>query len=458
MFKKLLTLIFLVGLTFTVQAQQTKEDIQKKQQELQKELADLNRSLNEIKKNKKQSIGQLELIKRKINARNELIRNISRDLRLIDDNIYLTTLEINRLKKELDTLKQTYAKSLVFAYKNRSNYDYLNFLFSATNFNDAIKRMAYLKSYRQYRETQVNNINKTQTILEQKAGILSSSKLEKNTNIQEQNKQLTVLQDDRKEQDMVVQQLKGQESDLAKEIRNKENTRKKLQQSLAAIIRRELEEARKKEKDRLARLAAEEKRRKQLEDQKRKEQGGNIAKTNPPDKEIVKNPTITEPATNVGTSKKPDRTYSPFESTTEGLSLSLNFEANRGKLPWPVSAGYISIHFGSYEIPGTKLKGVSDGIEISLPVGASVKAVADGEVSSVFDLGGGEQAVIIRHGKYFTTYSHLASVSVNVDQKVSVGTVLGRAAAGENGEGQVLFMVTNDKSVNLNPESWLRKK
>src|SRR6185503_4790342 len=126
-------------------AQQTKEEIQQKQQQLQKEITELNRTLNQIKSSKKQSLSQLALVQRKIAARNELINSINKDLHRLDNTIYLNQLEINRMKRELDTLKQNYAKSLVFAYRNRSNYDYLNFIFSATTFNDAIKRVAYLK-------------------------------------------------------------------------------------------------------------------------------------------------------------------------------------------------------------------------------------------------------------------------------------------------------------------------
>lgn len=111
---------------------------------------------------------------------------------------------------------------------------------------------------------------------------------------------------------------------------------------------------------------------------------------------------------------------------------------------------------GAYEIPGTKLKGYSDGIDISLPVGASVKAVADGEVSTIFDLG--SQTVVVRHGKYFTTYSNLSSVNVSKGQQVRAGTVLGRAATGTEGDGTLTFMVTNDKGTNLNPEAWLKRK
>src|SRR3954453_23691130 len=221
MIKKLVIILLAFPLFLTSKSQETKEEIQRKQQQLLQEIADLNSTLGQIKKNKKQSLGQLALVQRKIQARQELITNINKDLRRINDNIYFNQLQIYRFKKELDTLKDQYAKSLVFAYKNRSNYDYLNFLFSATSFNDAIKRVAYLKSYRQYRETQVNSILKTQQLLQDQIGLLNSNKLQKNNSLKEQGKQLNVLEDDKKEQDQVVKQLKGQEKDIAAQIKEK---------------------------------------------------------------------------------------------------------------------------------------------------------------------------------------------------------------------------------------------
>ena len=96
--------------------------------------------MRKASKSKKQTIGQLELYKQKIRAREELIQTINKDIHSLNDNIYLSSIEISKLRRELDTLKQEYAQSLVFAYKNRSNYDYLNFIFSAATFNDAIRR------------------------------------------------------------------------------------------------------------------------------------------------------------------------------------------------------------------------------------------------------------------------------------------------------------------------------
>jgi septal ring factor EnvC (AmiA/AmiB activator) len=446
MFKKIFLLVFFSCTLSVVFAQQSKEDLQRKTQDLKREIDGLNQSLKSIQKNKKGALAAYNLIRNKIQAREQLVQNISREVRVLDNNIYLSSLEINKLRKELDTLKQEYAKSLVFAYKNRSNYDYLNFIFSASTFNDAVKRITYLKSYRQYREQQVDNINKTQEIIEQKIASLNSNKVQKSQSLQEQTRQITDLEKDRKEQDQEVSKLKGQESELATQIKKREKERQQMQNAIATAIKREQAEARKKAIA-LAKQKAEE------EQRRRQKEAANTPKNNTPPRTDAEQPStvaVTKPAPR-------ERIYSPLESTEEGKAASINFESGRGRLPWPVDAGAVSIHFGRYNVPGTGLSGQSDGIIISLPVGAAVKAIADGEVSSVFDLGG-EQAVLVKHGKYFTTYSHLGSASVARFQKVQAGTVLGKAAANDEGEGELLFMVTNEKGQPLNPETWLRRR
>ncbi|HYJ63327.1 MAG TPA: peptidoglycan DD-metalloendopeptidase family protein [Parafilimonas sp.] len=445
MLKKLLFVFFCL-ITVVTYAQDTKEEIKAKQQQLQKEIDDLNNTLSQIKSSRKQSLGQLALVQRKIAARTQLINTINKDMRRLDDNIYLDQLQINHLRLQLDTLKQNYAKSLVFAYKNRSNYDYLNFIFSATTFNDAIKRVAYLRSYRQYRETQVSTIQKTQSLITGKIDVLNSNKVEKRTALSDQSKQLNVLQDDKKEQSQVIAQLKGKESEIAKQIKASQRSQQKLKSALQVIINREIAEAKKR--------AEAEAKAKALEAQKNAA-ANNTASNNAAKNDVASN-TPNNTSNSVTAAPKTNRSYSPFESTAEGLTESLNFEGNRGRLPWPVSSGYVSIHYGAYEIPGTKLKGNSDGITISLPVGATVKSVADGEVSAVFDLDG-HTAIVVRHGKYFTSYSNLSSVQVNKGTDVHAGTVLGKADSGQSGDGEVGFTVSNGSGF-LNPEGWLRSR
>lgn len=466
MIRRIIFLLLLFSVTSVVSAQ-SKEELQRKQQSLLKEIGNLNQTLKQIRNSKSKSLANYNLVKRKISAREELIRNISKDIRIIDKNIATSQQEINHLRKQLDTLKEEYAKNLQFAYKNRNTYNYLSFIFSASTFNDAIKRITYLKSYREYREQQVANINNTQQLISNKIASLNNSKNEKSMALQDQGKQLKVLQEDRKEQNEVVTKLKSQEQDLAAQIKKRERDRQEAQKAITAVIRREQAEARKRaqalakqkaaEKAAAEKAAAEEKKRRDAEIARQKAanntpkttENNTPAENTKPKEDVAIAPAPTKPK------KEPE--YSPLESTDESKALSINFETSKGRLPWPVDAGQVTVPFGTYKIPGTKLVGKNDGIIISLPVGSPVKVVADGEVTSIYDLGG-EQAVIVLHGKYLTTYSHLSSTNVNKGQQVRPGTVVGRAAANDDGEGEVLFMVNNERGSPLNPTSWLRPR
>lgn len=445
--KRLFSVFILVIMTgFCAVAQNTREELQKKEQELQKEIADLNRMINETQNNKKISLKQLAIIKSKINKREELVNSINRQVKQMDETIFTNERDIYRLRKELDTLKIKYAKSIVFAYKNRSSYEYLNFLFSASSFNDAIKRVTYLKSYRQNRETQANAIIKSDQLLQEKISVLSSNKKERLGVLQTQSQQLKVLEADKKEQDQVVAQLKGKEKELARQVSDKEKQRQRVQQAFNAIIRREIEEAKKRE---LARQKA-------LEDQKRAA-AADLAKNNTTTKPTKPAASLSnEPVTGVAAPAR-DRAYTPLESTPEGREMSINFENNKGRLPWPVSTGVVTAHYGIEKIAGTKLSRRTDGIEISLPIGSAVRSVADGKVIYAGEVDG-QQVLVVQHGKYFCGYQNLSSVSVSRDQEVKAGSVLGKSGISIDGEGILLFSIMNDKSVQQDPENWLKPK
>lgn len=447
--QKLLLLVGLLFFTFCASAQvQSREELQKKEAELRKEINDLSNSLVQIQKNKKASVSQVAAVQRKIAAREELIGTMNRQVRLLDETIYQNELEIYRLKKELDTLKAKYAQSIVFAYKNRSNYQFLNFLFSASNFNDAIKRVTYLKSYRKLRETQVSTIQKTQEVLQLKIGTLSTSKKEQSLVLQTQQTQLKDLEEDKKQKNIVVNELKGKEKEVSALLRKKDKQRQDMRIAINAIIKREIAEAARKEKEEKIRLAA-------IEKNKATKPAEITAKATP--KTTTSSSTTSSSSgsiTPMTTGATSTREYSPLESTPEGVEISINFE--KRNLPWPVNIGTVIIGFGTYNA-GERLIGQSDGIEIALPEGTSVKSVADGKIAYAGDVGG-EQVVIVKHGKYLTAYSHLSSISVSAGQAVKAGTQLGKSGVSLDGDGVLLFMVSNEKGTYLNPKSWLRAR
>ena len=360
---------------------------------------------------------------------------------MIDDDIYRSNLEIYRLQKQFDTLKAEYARSVVYSYKNRSSYDYLNFIFSAGSFNDALKRIGYLKSYRTYREKQVNTILETQQLIAKRKEQQLGRKDQKNSALGNQTKQMDVLAEQRKEKDVVVSKLKSQEKDLEKQLATRRKRDNELKNSLIAIVRREMENAKKKAAEEAKANAA---------------ANANTSNNNSSNS----NTTSTNPSTSVGTTTTIKTTASGnyLDLNERDVKLNSEFANNRGKLPWPVDNGYVCIHFGSYTIEGTSLKGYNHGITICSPqAGVPVKSIFNGEVVGVFN-SGGEMNVTIRHGKYFTTYSNLSSVNVQKGENVSTGQPIGKLGADdEGGSGGKLDFLLMIETKEVNPELWLTR-
>ncbi len=446
MIKKIWILLLIVASSLGTFAQNTSSsaDLKKQQAAIQKEIDELKKQLAETNKYKRKSLAELNLVQKKLRLRESQIKVINDQINLIQSDINQSWRDIVKLRAELDTLKIQYQKSVVYAYKNRSNYDFVNFIFSAGSFNDALKRMAYLKSYRAYREQQAINIANTQSQLEQKINNLNLSKKEKSSALEEQNKQFKVLAEERAEKNAVVSKIKSQERELTKEMTDKRKQDNKLKAAINAAIRREIDAEKK-------RLAAIEKERKEKEEAARKaavaaakKEESSTAATKPSAKPVEEKPAA------------PAKRLDVFDTREEVKLASDNFEKNKGSLPWPVNAGRVAMKFGRNQYEGLKVDYDNEGITIEAEANSSIKAVFDGEVSAIFTIGS-IQAVIIKHGKYFTTYSNLSKVTVSKGEKVKTGQLIGRLEEKDAGRGELEFLITNDDRINLNPELWLRK-
>jgi murein hydrolase activator len=440
----LLTVLLFLGTTGLLVAQSgDKAELERERKEIQDELKEIQEMYNKVKGQTRQSLGQLNMLARKINLQERYISSINKELRMIDDDIYKSNLEIYRLQKQLDTLKSEYARTIVYSYKNRSSFDYINFIFSANSFNDALRRVAYLKSYRAYREKQVATINETQLLIAKRQEQQLGRKQQKNDALKTQTSQRNELSEQKKEKDQVVTKLKSEGNDLKKQIAVKKKRDRDLQNAIAAIIRREIESAKRKEAER---LAAEKKERDRIAAERKRAEAA-TATENP-------TATVTAPAKPEVVEKKPE---SYLELNARDIKLGADFAKNKGLLPWPVDKSFVKIPFGRYKVEGfDNIVDDNPGITIGAPAGSPVKSVFDGEVMAIHNYGEAA-AVVIRHGKYITTYSNLASVTVVKGSIVRTGFVIGRAGDADDGSGgQVNFMVMIENK-NVNPAAWLRR-
>ncbi|MBC9910485.1 murein hydrolase activator EnvC family protein [Chitinophaga varians] len=483
--KKIIPLVLIIWLLpamlvaqNTGQQQPTREELERRKKELQKEIEEANAQLKDTKRSTKESLGQLRALRDKITLRTRLINNINEEINFINGDINTAYRDVKTLQKDLDTLKAQYAQLIVYAYKNRSSYDMLNFVFSAQSFNDAVKRFQYLKQYREYRRRQADNIVTTQDQLNRKIQSLENQRVKRADALKTEQEQRSTLEQDKKEKDEVLTKLKGREKELVADINQRNKDAQKVQAAIRAVIRREIEEARRKamEEEAARRKAAEEKRRREEEARKAalaaaekakadaaaaaaNNANNNPAANNPPAKPT---PTPTpEPAKPTPEPPKPApvRSENVLEATPEALALSESFEANRGKLPWPVDAGNIIEHFGIHQHAVMEHITVpSDGIVIATTKGGAVKSIFDGEVKSVVVMPGSGYVIIIRHGQYFTTYVRLQTTRVKKGDMVKTGQVIGTASVNDlENTGEVELQIWKGVT-KQNPEQWIRRR
>lgn len=421
-------------------ASKEQQDLEHQRQQLKKELEQAQELLNTNKKSTKENLSTLAHINHKLDIQENVIENISKEINLMDNTIYKSQRDVTKLQFLLDTLKQEYEKSMLYSYKNRSNSDFLNFIFSAPGFNDAIKRITYLKSYRNYREMQGENILRTQALLKSRIDELSGNKKKKNTVLQIQSKEVDALEEQQNEKAAIVAKLKAQGKELSNQIAAKKKQMLKVNNAFALAIKRANDEARKL----AAAKATEERKSNEAELKAAKNNSTSVAATNT--KTSVKNKKVT------AATAKPENL---FLATDADVNLNAGFKRNQGNLPWPVSSGYILLHFGLNKL-GNNVEVNSQGISIGSDIGTAVKAIFEGEVQMVNnydDL----QMVVIKHGGYFTGYSNINGVNLSKGQKVNVGQIIGKVAANLDGVGAIDLIISNDKS-ELNPEAWLKRR
>lgn len=455
----LITLLILAQNTFAQQP--TRAELEKRRQDIIQSINETEELLEATKKNKNATIGQLRALQNKLSERQKLIKTINDEIGAINSNIQTSTHEVNTLKNNLEVLKARYAQSVRYAYKTRSSYDMLAFLFSSNDFNEALRRIRYLKKYREYRKEQADKIRITQGEIVKKINVLNSERSQKDALLSTEVQQRSVLQKESDETNKVVKDLKSRESQLLKQIEKNKRTARQLDKAVADIIRREIEIARKK---------AEEEERKRQEEEKRK---AALAASNAPGTGKISvttnngnmppprpNNTSSSPAvasnTPTATTPKP-RPAANYDLTPEAAALSSSLENNRGRLPWPVEKGFISETFGRHPHPDApKVMVEQSGVDIQTSAGAVARAVFDGVVANVFSIDGSTWNVLISHGNYFTVYAKLAGANVKKGQSVKTKQPIGTVATGDDGTSTINFQIWKGGN-KMDPSGWIAR-
>ena len=384
--------------------------------------------LDKVKKGTESSLNELKLIENQVKNRELLVRNFDNQIRSAELTISSKGDQIKELQKKLVRLKEQYRKLLIYSYKKRNKYGKLMFIFSSESYFEAVKRNNYLQKVSDMQQKQAAIIRQHQSLILSEIDKISKEKEHKLQVLDEKKREREEIEKDKDKLVQVYQKFKKEEDKLMAQLREDEKKKENLRKQIDAAIKKEIAEA--------------EARRKKAEEEARKKSA--------------------TAATTTGTATTTEKKEVAFTETKESAELSKNFEGNKGKLPWPVEKGTITEGFGKNAHPTLpNVTTNNNGIDISAPKSAQVRAVFEGEVTSVLNIPGAGKVVIIKHGNYRTVYSNLQDTYVQTGSKVNTKQAIGSLLVKEGSAVSVshfeIHQVVGSAVQCLNPTLWITK-
>jgi len=368
--------------------------------------------LSKTKRTAQNILLRLNALNKQISARESYIREINKQLVIINAEVEENQTEYTELARRLSVKKSNYAKSLRLMAVHNQTEDKLMFILSARDLNQLTRRMRYLDEYAKYQKIQGKQISHKQDELTDKRIALEMSYKEKDAVKGKQLQESAQLQREQGVKKDLMTELKGKEKQLKADISTQKRQADQFSRQIQNIIAEEMRKANEKA----------------------------AADKSKPRAAVVKG---------------------GYAMTAEEKQLSGDFGSHQGSLGYPVSLpGTIVVHFGEEKYQDLKyVQSSSKGIDIQTRDGANALCVFNGVVSKIFPLPGFNISVIVRHGNYLTIYANMSNVYVKSGQKVHTGEALGKVFTdSENGNQTILHFQIWKEMQRLNPESWLKRR
>src|SRR3989344_900381 len=425
----LLLLVFLVC-SFMAAGQKKSDQLQAEQSKLEKKLSTTKNLLEKVKSGTQNSMNELKLIDNQVKCREELVQNFDNQIRGADLTISSKDSEVKALESKLERLKAQYKKLLIYAYKHRNRYGKMMYIFSASNYFEAVKRNSYLKRISEIQEKQFRIIKQNQGAIKTEITTIRSEKTKKERLLSEKIVEKEKILKDKEQKQKALDNLRKDEKKLMAELKKAKKQKDELKRRIKQAIEKELADAEAKAKKEAKKAEAAGSKKTETNS------GGSSSGATTAKKEVA----LTE--------------------TKESIAMGKNFESNRGKLPWPVAKGTVTEGYGKNPHPTmANVYTNNNGIDIGAPKNAQVRAVFEGEVTSVLNIPGAGKVVIIKHGNYRTVYSNLQDTYVSVGSKVTTKQTIGSLLP--DGEGSLstshfeIHQVVDGALVRMNPTLWL---
>ena len=440
----------------------TSADAKKRHAAAQKEIQLTEEQIRENDMKVSKSLASLEIINQEINASNERIKNLNSRISSLDKEISGLETGINKNETELERLRNEYLKAVKRLRVTKKQKSDLAFIFSSKSFNQASRRIRYLKEFSKWKNKQTKEIDSIIEDLKDQKENLAKVKEEQTVALSLQNKAKAQLAIQQRQQESLVSELKENGKNLQALLKRKQAEAKELNNMISQLIAEEQRkaalEAERKERERL--MAENAKKNKEAAENKNKESSAKNNSTSSKKTPQTKNDE------KAGTSNSQDyanaRKRAPRsvnKTAPTETPVNADFQQMRGKLPAPTTGRFVvTSRFGRQNLPDLPdVEYENPGLDAQSDLGASARAVFKGKVSGVYLLPGYNTVVIVNHGGYYTVYGNISKPTVKTGDSVETGSNLGALALNDEDSSHtsIHFEVWKNRE-KLNPQEWLR--
>jgi septal ring factor EnvC (AmiA/AmiB activator) len=395
-------LVMLFSSSILIAQSDKQQKLEAQRQQILKEIKQFKAFYAGKKKEEKSEISLIEDLNYKVQRRQNLIRITNEQANLLTREINTNQQEITSLRAQLQELKDDYAAMIVKSYKSKSEQSKVMFLLSSNNFKQAYKRLQYIRQYANYQKEQGELIKKKTKELQDLNLELSKQKADKDKLIQENRIAKRELEKELEEREKLMAIIKADMTKFASQIKQKQQEADRLDKEINRLIREAIA------------------------------------------------------ASNKKAGKK--TSTGKFVLTPADKIVGESFEANKGRLGWPVERGVIKAKYGKgRSLTDSSVEVNNPGIKIETTTNATVKAVFSGEVSEILVIKRGNPAIMIRHGNYLTIYTNLSKIYVKKGDKIKTGQAIGEAFTNKTSGETLLGFRIYKNNQKLNPEYWLAK-
>jgi septal ring factor EnvC (AmiA/AmiB activator) len=371
---------------------QSRTELEARRSSLLKQIESNSKLLATAQKRENTTLADIQGVKAQIVLRQRVVKTIKDELNLMSSSISVSEKKLKQLKASSGDLKSQQARHLKQAYISRKMENPAVYLLSANSINEAFARWRYLEALSRVRNQTYHRLSAQSDSISIELKQLQKLRADKQLLAENAIEQERALSTSKKQSEAVLRDLRKQEKQLKSQLDKQKRESARLAKEIESII------------------------------------SDAVTKT---------------------TSKK------SLPNAPALAALTIGFETNKGKLPWPVDRGMITGRFGNQPHPVIKSIIISNnGIDITAPPGQEVRAIFNGTVVGKKIIPGFDYMIIVQHGSYYSVYSRLTKAHVKLGDNVKTGQVIGSLQSEATSNPRLHLEVWKNKK-QMNPELWI---